>query len=102
MLNNLGDVLALRGKLQEALQEYRRSLTLAKLVTEQDKTNSESQQVLALCYRNVGDQLKWQGKLRETLEYYQQSLKIWTTLSEQDKSNTAWQQDLARKLRPCW
>lgn len=95
MLNNLGDVLALRGNLQEAVQAYQRGLTLAKQLTEQDKSNSEWQQVLALCYRNVGDQLKWQGKLLETQELYQQSLNIWSTLSERDKSNTAWQRDLA-------
>jgi serine/threonine protein kinase/tetratricopeptide (TPR) repeat protein len=95
MFDSLGDVLDGRGKRQDALQAYQQGLTLAKLLTQQNKSNPEWQQDLSLSYRNVGDVLRWQGKFQEALDVYQQSLRIWQTLVDQDKSNSQWQRNLA-------
>jgi serine/threonine protein kinase/tetratricopeptide (TPR) repeat protein len=95
MFDSLGDVLDGRGKLQDAMQAYQQGLTLAELLTQQDKSNPESQQELSLSYRSVGDVLRWQGKFQEALDLYQQSLRIWQTLVAQDKSNSEWQRSLA-------
>ena len=95
MLRNLGDVLVLQGKLQEAMDVYRQGLATAKRLTEQDKSNASWQRELAASYERVGNALEAQGKLPEALDVYQQSLNIQRTLAEQNKSNAGWQRDLS-------
>src|SRR5260221_664305 len=95
MLRNLGDVLVLQGKLQEAMDVYRQGLATAKRLTEQDKSNASWQRELAASYEKIGDVLRTQGKLPEAFDVYQQELAIAKRLAAQDESNADWQRDLS-------
>jgi tetratricopeptide (TPR) repeat protein len=96
MLDNLGDVRAAQGKLQEALDLYQQGLKIRQTLVAQDKSNSGWERDLSVSYQKVGGVLVAQGKLQDALDLYQQSLKIRQTLAEQDKSNSGWQRDLSR------
>jgi class 3 adenylate cyclase/tRNA A-37 threonylcarbamoyl transferase component Bud32/tetratricopeptide (TPR) repeat protein len=98
MLANLGDVRVAQGKLQEALDAYRQSLDIRRILAEQDKSNAGWQRDLAVSYDDVGGVLVAQGQLRKALNAYQQSLNIRRILAEQDKSNAVWQRDLIVSL----
>jgi eukaryotic-like serine/threonine-protein kinase len=50
MLDNLGDVRVAQGKLQDALDGYQQSLTIAKRLAEQDKSNARWQRDLPVIY----------------------------------------------------
>jgi tetratricopeptide (TPR) repeat protein len=95
MLNNLGNVLVAQGKLPEALDAYQQSLTIAKRLAEQDKSNPGWQRRLSVGYTKVGDVLVGQGRIQEALEAYEQDLAIAKRLADQDKSNPGWQRDLS-------
>jgi tetratricopeptide (TPR) repeat protein len=96
MLDNLGDVRAAQGKLQDALDLYQQGRKIRQTLVAQDKSNSGWQRDLSESYQKVGGVLVAQGKLQEALDLYQRSLKIRQTLAEQDKSNSGWQRDLSR------
>jgi class 3 adenylate cyclase/tetratricopeptide (TPR) repeat protein len=95
MLDNLGDVLVSQGKLQDAMDAYRRAMEISKRLAEQDKSHSDWQRGLSVSYGRIGDVLVAQGKLQKALEVYQQSLKIGQTLAEQDRTKSGWQRDLS-------
>jgi tetratricopeptide (TPR) repeat protein len=60
-------------------------------LAEQDKTNSDWQFDLSLCYERIGEVLEASGKLPEALENYQDGIAICKRLIEQDKTNSDWQ-----------
>jgi len=94
-LNDLGDVLAAQGKLQEALEVYEQGLAIKKSLTDQDKSDQGRLRDFAQSFENVGDVLVAQGKLQEALETYEQQLTIAQRLSEQSPSNNGLKQNLA-------
>jgi tetratricopeptide (TPR) repeat protein len=95
MLRNLGDVLVLQGKLEDAMNVYRYDLTIAKQLADQDEANADLKRDLSLGYNKVGDVLEVQGKLQQALDAYKQGLDIRQSLADQNKSNPAWQRDLS-------
>jgi tetratricopeptide (TPR) repeat protein len=95
MLRNLGDVLVLQGRLQEAMDVYQQGLATAKRLTEQDKSNANWQRELVASYERVGNALVVQGKLPEALDAYEHGLNSQRTLAEQNMSNAGWQRDLS-------
>ena len=54
LLSNLGDVLVAKGKLPEALDAYQQSLTIAKRLAEQGKSNGGWQWDLSVSYEKLG------------------------------------------------
>jgi tetratricopeptide (TPR) repeat protein len=95
MLRNLGDVLVLQGKLQEAMNIYQQGLAIAKQLIDRDNSNADLRRDLSLSYNKVGGVLEAQGKLQEALDAYKQSLNIRRLLADQDKSYAGWQRDLS-------
>ena len=87
-----------QGKLQDALDAYGKSLTIAKRLADEDKSNLDWQRELSVSYEKFGDGLAAQGRIRQALEVYEESLQIRRNLAEQDKSNSTWRRDLILAL----
>jgi tetratricopeptide (TPR) repeat protein len=95
-LSNLGDVLVLEGKLDDALRAYEQSQDIVKRLVDQDKPADQAKintmwhEDLAISYQKVGDVLKAQGKSAEALQNHQAALAIWKELADRDTSNPDW------------
>jgi tetratricopeptide (TPR) repeat protein len=95
-LSNLGDVLVLEGKLDDALRAYEQSQDIAKRLVDQDKPADQAKintmwhEDLAISYQRVGDVLKAQGKSAEALQNHQAALAIWKELADRDTSTPGW------------
>ena len=92
--NKVGKVLVVQGKLDEAPQSYRQSLTIRERLAVADRSNTQWQRDLSGSYDNVGNVLVEQGKLDEALQNYRQSL-IRERLAAADRGNAEWQRDLS-------
>jgi tetratricopeptide (TPR) repeat protein len=93
--NKIGDVLAVQGKLEEALRAYRDGLAIVERLATADQSSTQWQLDLSVSYNKVGDVLLEQGMLEEALKAYRDSLAIRERLTAADRSNTLWQRDLS-------
>ena len=91
----LGDVLAAKGHLAEALVEYRASLAIATDRYVAASTNVVAQRDLSASHDNVGDVLANQGDLAAALVEYRASLGIREKLVASDPTNTDAQRSLS-------
>jgi len=96
--NDIGNVLADQGKLDEALTAYRDSIAIRKRLAVADPTNTWWQRDLSVSYSNIGDVLVSQGKLDEALTVYRDSLAIGKRVAAADPSNVRWQNELQNTI----
>ena len=91
----IGQVRQAEGRLPQAVEAYRESLSLAQQVAERDPENSEWQLGVAMAHFYLGDALRVQadpaGAMRELSAYRD----IARRLVERDPSNEKWRLELA-------
>jgi tetratricopeptide (TPR) repeat protein len=78
-----------QGKLPEALDAYQQSLSIAKGLAEQDKTNTFWQRDVSFSYLRIGEVLEAQGKLPEALDAYRDYFDTVVMLASRDASNAS-------------
>ena len=93
--DNVGNVLAAQGSLDDALKAYRDSLVIRERLAAADRSNTQWQHDLSVSYDNIGDVLVAQDELDDALKAYRDSLAIRERLAAADRSNTEWQRDLS-------
>src|SRR5579862_1574837 len=91
----LGHALVAQGKLGEALDRYRGSLAIRKMLVATEPDNVDWQMALASLDRAIGIVLTSQGQSAEALKSYQASIAIVEPLANADPSNLALKRDLA-------
>jgi tetratricopeptide (TPR) repeat protein len=91
----VGDVLMTQGKLPEALQAYRESLTVMARLTDADPENASWQYDRAIAHERVGDVLVQQGNLAAAFAEFQARKSIIERLAEAHPNNVGWQRDLS-------
>lgn len=96
--DNIGHVLAAYGKLHDALDAYQEELTVAKRLTQQNRSNSDWQQCLSWSYERIGDGMLAQGLLQDALNAYKQELTIDETLAGQDPNTLNKLNEIANAL----
>ena len=83
--NKVGDILQVLGKLDAALENYKRGLAIAKEVEKVENT-IWSRSNLSMSYNNVGGILEVLGSLEGAKENYRKSLEIRKKLSEEQNT----------------
>jgi len=91
----VGDVLAARGRLEEALASYRASLAIRAQLAAAEPGHALWQRDLSVAHERIGDVLWDQGKLAEALASYRLSLAIRERLSAADPADAGRQHDLS-------
>ncbi len=89
-LNSVGDVLAARGQLDDALASYRASLAIRDRLAVADRGNVRWQRDLASAHNKIGDVLQAQGKLDDALANYRLSATIGEALAARDPALARW------------
>ena len=82
-------MLEAQGKLAEALQAYRDSLTIDERLAAADRSNVKWQRDLSVSYENIGDVLVKQGNLSEALRVYGEDLAIAERLAKATRAMPA-------------
>ncbi len=91
----IADVLRDKGKADEALNHYQKSLVIAQNLTKHDPESTEWQRDLSVSYEKIANVLSDKGKADDALSHYQKSLEIRQNLAKHDPENTQWQRDLS-------
>jgi tetratricopeptide (TPR) repeat protein len=91
----IGDALQSRGKIDEALASYRKSLVVATSMAKTYPDDTLWQRRSAVSLERVGDVLLAQGKSAEALAYYQQSVTMRERLALAEPDDIEGQRDLA-------
>jgi len=92
---NDGDRLFSEGRLQSALDAYRKSMQLVQRLVATDPSNTRWQDFLSECKDRVGGVLLAQGDPAGALSVHRESLRIRQWLVTTYPSNMAWQQRLS-------
>ena len=87
-------MLAVQGKLPEALESFRSQLAIAERLANADPDNADLQGGLSLSHEKVGEALMAQGNLPEALEAFRSQLEIIEQLARgADTDDNGWQRD---------
>jgi|GEM_PF-3217791 len=92
--NKIADVLRDKGKADDALNHYQKSLEIRQNLAKHDPENAEWQRDLSVSYNKIADVLRAKGKADDALNHYQKSLEIVLKLAKHDPENAEWQRDL--------
>ena len=90
----IGDLLAVRGILDQALAIYLHSLAIRERLAASDRNNTLWQRDLSVSYEKIGNVLELMGRLDEALKRIRDSLAIVERLAASDRSNTQLQNDI--------
>lgn len=94
-LDNIGEILMLKGDARGAETAYRAALEIAEGLVRRDPENAQWQHDLALGREKLGDLSAERGNRPEALAAYQNALELLDRVTEQHPENPAWQYDLA-------
>ena len=84
------------GKPVEAMESYRKALTIAESVLARHPTDRRARRVTATIHEGLGIVLAFQGKGAEGLEHTRQAVKLRQAVSDSDPRNMELRLDLAR------
>jgi tetratricopeptide (TPR) repeat protein len=93
--DRIGDLLDKKGDREVALENFHKSLEIAKALTLRDPDNVQWQWDLSTSHDRIGDALIAKGKLTEALVSYRHGLEIAEALAKRDPAHAGWQRDLA-------
>ncbi len=91
----LGDVLLVKGRLDDALVVFHESLVIFARLVAVDPASADWQHDFAVAHSRVGDVHEAQGRLEEALAAFRAYLAISTRLVAADPASAAWQRELA-------
>jgi len=94
-LNQLGEVRVGQGKLSEALDVFRRSLTLAELAAKKEPGSAPAQLAVATSHFWIGNVHQQQGTQQEALRHYTRYMTIAEQLAKSDPMNDEYQLERA-------
>ena len=94
----LGDVLAARQSLDEALDAYQEAQREVRVLLEQDAGNAALQRDLSVTCDRIGDVQLAKGDTAAALDSLRGGLQIAEVLAKRDPENLAWQHDLSVSL----
>jgi serine/threonine-protein kinase len=94
-LNQLGEVRVGQGKLNEALDVFRRSLALAELAAKKDSASAPAQLAVATSHFWIGNVHQQQGTQQEALRHYTRYMTIAEQLAKSDPMNDEYQLERA-------
>ena len=94
----LGDVLAARQSLDEALDAYREAQSEVLALLDGDAENAALQRDLSVTCDRIGDVLLAKGNIAAALDSLRGGLQVAEVLAERDPGNRGWQHDLSVSL----
>jgi tetratricopeptide (TPR) repeat protein len=90
-----GNLLVTKGRLADALVEYRARQQITERLVKADPDSTRWQRDLSVSYSKVGDVLVAQGHLGEALISFRDSNAAFERLAKTDPGNAQWQRDLS-------
>ena len=94
-LNEVGNVLVVRGNLPQALASFRDGLAVAERLTKAGPTNVRWQHDLSVSYSKIGEVLMAEGNLPAALTSFREYFAIVEQLAKTDPNRAGWQRDLS-------
>src|SRR6266545_3649719 len=91
----IGNVLAVSGQREQALEAFRKSLAISEKLADDDPANAQVRQDLAVSYNKVGDMLASAGLREEALAAYRKGLVVIEQLAADEPGNADAQNDFA-------
>ena len=91
---NQGQVLAIQGESDKALEAYRTVLKIAERLSIKDPGDSNWQGELSLCHRRIGEACEALGDSAQALAEFQKSLDSAQSLAARAPSDTRWREQL--------
>jgi tetratricopeptide (TPR) repeat protein len=93
--NNLGNLLSVMGRREEAKVRYEQALELYEELLKSDTANSQFQSYVAMTQNNLGSLLRDMGRLEEAKVRYEQALEMREELLKSDTANSQFQSYVA-------
>ena len=94
-LNEVGNVLVVRGNLPQALASFRDGLAIAERLTKAAPTNDRWQHDLSVSYSKIGEVLVSEGNLPAALTSFRENFAIVERLAKTDPNSAGWQRALS-------
>ncbi|WP_413207400.1 AAA family ATPase [Rhodospirillum sp. A1_3_36] len=97
-LSEQGNMLALRGEVEDATKAYEESLGIFRALAETNPGNTDWQRDVSVSLNKIGDLRLRAGDVPGATKAYDESLGIMRALAETDPGNTGWQRDISVSL----